>query len=67
MGFDFGSVKKGWDKRGYIIKNSVGRYVHQTRVNGVKGNYIKIQLPEDNGFEPIDVKDSPFGQASLTL
>ena len=67
LGFDFGSVKKGWDKRGYIIKNSVGRYVHQTRVNGVKGNYIKIQLPEDNGFEPIDVKDSPFGQASLTL
>ena len=67
LGFDFGSVKKGWDKRGYIIKNSVGRYVHQTRVNGVKGNYIKIQLPDDNGFEPIDVKDSPFGQASLTL
>lgn len=67
LGFDFGSVKKGWDKRGYIIKNSVGRYVHQTRVNGVKGNYIKIQLPEDNGFEPIDVKDSPFGQVSLTL
>lgn len=46
MGFDFGSVKKGWDKRGYIIKNSSGRYVHQTMVNGIRGNYIKIQLPD---------------------
>lgn len=52
MGFDFGSLKKGWDKRGYIIKNSAGRYIHQTKVNGVRGNYIKIQLPTD--FEETD-------------
>lgn len=47
MGFDFGSLKKGWDKRGYIIKNSAGRYIHQTKVNGVRGNYVKIQLPTE--------------------
>ena len=57
MGFDFGSVKKGWDKRGYIIKNSAGRYIHQTKVNGVRGNYIKIQLPTD--FEETD-EPTPF-------
>lgn len=61
MGFDFGSVKKGWDKRGYIIKNSAGRYVHQTKVNGIRGNYVKIQLPEDTDFTLIDGDfDLPF-------
>lgn len=57
MGFDFGSVKKGWDKRGYIIKNSAGRYIHQTKVNGVRGNYIKIQLPTE--FEETN-EPTPF-------
>ena len=66
MGFDFGSVKKGWDKKGYIIKNSAGRFVHQTRVNGIKGNYIKIQLPDDADFEPIKDVQNPFEQQSLT-
>ena len=67
MGFDFGSLKKGWDKMGYIIKNSAGRYIHQTRVNGVKGNYIKIQLPEDTEFKPLKDGESPFEQQKLTL
>lgn len=67
MGFDFGSLKKGWDKMGYIIKNTAGRYIHQTKVNGIKGNYIKIQLPDGTDFEPIDEKDNPFVQQSLTL
>ena len=66
LGFDFGSIKKGWDKKGYIIKNSAGRYVHQTRVGGIKGKYIKIQLPED-GFELMDSKEDPFIQQTLTL
>lgn len=69
MGFDFGSLKKGWDKMGYIIKNSAGRYIHQTKVNGIKGNYIKIQLPDDTDFVPLEGK-SPFDdyeQEKLTL
>lgn len=65
MGFDFGSIKKGWAKSGYILKNSVGRYIHQTRVNGIKANYIKIQLPEDT-FEPVDGA-TPFEQGTLDL
>lgn len=67
MGFDFDSIKKGLDKKGYIIKNSAGRYVHQTRVNGIKGNYIKVKLP-DTGFEEVDGK-TPFDyeQETLTL
>lgn len=67
IGFDFDSIKKGWDKKGYIIKNSAGRYVHQTRVNGIKGNYIKVKLP-DTGFEEVDGK-TPFDyeQEELSL
>lgn len=67
MGFDFGSIKKGWDKKGYIVKNSAGRYVHQTRVNGIKGNYIKVKLP-DTGFEEVEGK-TPFDyeQEELSL
>ena len=67
MGFDFGSVKKGWDKKGYLIKNSAGRFVHQTMVNGIKGNYIKIQLPDGAEFEPISNAQNPFEQQKLTL
>ena len=67
IGFDFGSLKKGWDKAGYLIKNSAGRYIHQTRVNGIKGNYIKIKLPEDAEFEPVADSENPFEQQSLTL
>lgn len=65
MGFDFNSIKKGWSKNGYIIKSTTGRYIHQTRVNGIKGNYIKIQLPAGE-FEPVEEK-TPFEQQSLTL
>ena len=61
MGFDFNSVKKGWDKQGRLIKNSAGRYIHQTKVNGVKGSYIKIQLPEDSGFVPAE-GPTPFDE-----
>ena len=67
IGFDFGSIKKGWGKKGYIIKNSAERYIHQTRVNGIRGNYIKIQLPEDNGFEEISENENPFEQQKLTF
>lgn len=66
LNFDFGSIKKGWAKCGYIIKNTSGRYIHQTRVNGIKGNYIKIQLPKDS-FEPVNDNENPFEQQSLTL
>ena len=59
LGFDFNSIKKGWAKRNYILKNTAGRYIHQTRVYGIRGDYIKLQMPED-AFEEVDEKDSPF-------
>lgn len=46
-GFVFDAVKKKWKEKKYIIPNSQGRLVHNTRCNGIKANYIKIaQKPE---------------------
>lgn len=43
-GFEFETVKKEWADMKFIVKNSMGRYVHQTTVNGEKGNFIIIDL-----------------------
>ena len=59
LGFDFNSIKKGWAKRDYILKNTAGRYIHQTRVYGIRGDYIKLQMPED-AFEEVDASQNPF-------
>ncbi len=67
LGFDFNSIKKGWAKSDYILKNSAGRYIHQTRVYGIRGDYIKIQMPAD-AFEEVEEGENPFyQQQSLTL
>lgn len=50
-GFDYIAVSKKWAERKQIRKNSQGRYIHNTRVNGVKANYVFF---ENNDFEPIE-------------
>ena len=39
-GFDLKAVQKTWAEKKYIIKDSQGRYYHNTRCYGVKSNYI---------------------------
>lgn len=43
-GFDFNTVKKEWSKSGFLEKNSQNKFIHQTKVNNVKGNYIVLLL-----------------------
>jgi uncharacterized protein (DUF927 family) len=43
-GFEFNSIKKEWADIGFLEKNSVGRFVHQTTVNREKGNFILLNL-----------------------
>lgn len=43
-GYDFNTVKKEWFKSGFLEKNSQNRYVHQTTINNVTGNYIALLL-----------------------
>ena len=50
-GFDYTAVSKKWAERNQIRKNTQGKYVQQTKVNGVKASYIFF---ENNDFEPIE-------------
>ena len=45
-GYDFNTVKKDWADMGFLEKNSVGRYIHQTTVRKGKGNYIRLNLQD---------------------
>ena len=45
-GFDFNTVKKEWAKNGFLLKNSQNKFIHQTKVNNIKGNYIVLILKE---------------------
>lgn len=55
--FDYAAVSKKWAEQNRIIKNSQGKFVHQTKVFGVKASYIKIivsQNVDKDGFMIID-------------
>lgn len=43
-GFDFNTVKKEWFYMNFLIKNSQGKYIHQTQINNIKGNYIVLLI-----------------------
>lgn len=45
--FDFDAIKRDWAIKGYLEKNSQGRYFHYTKVRSMKAQYIKIKLPEE--------------------
>lgn len=55
--FDYAAVSKKWAEQNRIIKNSQGKFIHQTKVFGVKASYIKIivsQNMDKDGFMTID-------------
>lgn len=43
-GFEFDAIKSKWAEKGYLIQNSTGRYVHQTKAHNIKANYVKLKL-----------------------
>lgn len=47
-GFDYTAVSKKWSEKGYLVRNSQGKNVHQTKVYGIKSSYIKFRLPQDD-------------------
>ena len=56
--FDYGSVMRKFAERGYITRNSQGKYVHQTKVRGWKASYIKLVCRDNEYTEVSDT--SPF-------
>ena len=66
QGFDFSACSRKWQDKGRLKLNSQGYITHQTKVCGIKANYIKLILPDDEQ-EMVEVadKDNPFMQEQL--
>lgn len=65
-GFDYVAVSKKWAEKGYLVKNTQGKCVHQTKVYGIKASYIKVVMKSDtdsDGF--MEVEDIEDGQMQL--
>lgn len=59
--FDFDAIKKDWANKGYLEKNSQGRYFHYTKVRSIKAQYTKIKLLEEKAeFQNINQENVPF-------
>lgn len=64
-GYDYSAISKDWAAKERLLRNSQGKYVHQTRVYGIKASYVKIAMQPDgdeDGFMTIDDVD---GQMDL--
>lgn len=55
-GFDYTAVSKKWAERELVLKNTQGKFVHQTKVYGIKASYIKILMD----LEDVNAKDDGF-------
>lgn len=62
-GFDYTAVTKKWNERKQLVRNSQGKFVHQTKVFGIKASYLKIVLPPDD--EDSDFLEVDFTQETL--
>lgn len=65
-GYDYAVVSKKWAAKERVIRNSQGKYIHNTKVFGIKANYVKINMEPDadsEGFIKID--DIEDGQMRL--
>lgn len=66
-GYDYMALCKKWASKDRIERNSQGKYIHNTKVYGIKANYIKINMQPDgdaDGFMNIDELED-YGQMSL--
>lgn len=66
-GFDYTAVSKKWSEKGYLVRNSQGKFIHSTRVYGIKSSYIKLNLlPEEDTMDgETEFMSAEFVQGSL--
>lgn len=65
-GYDYTAVSKKWAAKERIVRNSQGKFVHNTKVYGIKANYVKLNMESDgdpNGF--MRLEDLEDGQERL--
>lgn len=44
-GYDFEACKKKWERNGYLLKRTDGRYTQQIRLNGIVTNCVRLLMP----------------------
>lgn len=47
-GYDYAAVSKKWAAKERIVRNSQGKFVHNTKVYGIKANYVKLNMEPDS-------------------
>lgn len=50
-GYDYAALCKKWVSKNRLKRNSQGKYVHNTKVYGIKASYIKINMQQDGDPE----------------
>lgn len=53
-GFSFDSVKKVWARKGYLVRDSQGKFRHQRKIGSMTTSFIKLNLPKG------EVEENPF-------
>jgi len=46
--YDYTAVIRKWADKNYVIRNSQGKFVHCTKVYGIKSSYVKLALPAED-------------------
>lgn len=65
-GYDYTAVSKKWAKTERLVKNSQGKFVHQTKVYGIKASYVKLTMePDTDGDGFMQLEDIDGGQMEL--
>lgn len=66
-GFDYTAVSRKWNEKGYLKRTPQGKFVHNTKVYGIKSSYVKFNLPQEddvtdeNGFMQVEEQENlPF-------
>lgn len=65
-GYDYAAVSKKWAAKDRILRNTQGKYIHNTKVYGIKANYVKLSMEPDgdpDGF--MQLEDLEDGQYNL--
>lgn len=47
-GFDYTAVSRKWNDKGYLKRTPQSKFIHNTKVYGIKSSYIKLILPQDD-------------------
>ena len=65
-GYDYTAVSRKWNDKGYLKRTPQGKFIHNTKVYGIKSSYVKFNLPQDDdNTDPDGFMSVNSGQTEL--